>query len=224
MTKWHYVLILFFIFPVYLFPQTEENEVIKVDTVIKADTIIIEEPEVDIMVIEVPIKEQDEQIDLGNYIYKDYLDYLKKTTQKTNSFTSDTVDRCKKTCILSARIGGGILAVAFSVSLDIPVSCNTNIVSAYTIGRAGIDGALYINFFEFGLGFILKKSDNFILKTRVCLGSIFGTPGAHFGADIIFRFKFIGLSIGPDFFIDSRKKGTPFPFVISVGLNILRDF
>ena len=102
-----------------------------------------------------------------------------------------------------------------------------------------MDGSAFdTEFLGIGLGSITnKKTDNFILKLRGCLGLMLagkqynlknstlldGTFGYNIGADIIFRFNSMGLSIGPDLFMAPRNKNGNL-FVISIGLNILHDF
>ena len=41
MRRFYYILILLFMFTIYLFSQSEGNELIKVDTVVRVDTVII---------------------------------------------------------------------------------------------------------------------------------------------------------------------------------------
>jgi hypothetical protein len=57
MKKLHYILVLSLIFTAYLFSQTEENEIIKTDTVIKIDTIIV--IKVDTIVVEESVNRLD---------------------------------------------------------------------------------------------------------------------------------------------------------------------
>jgi hypothetical protein len=209
MKRYYYILVLSIILTAYLFSQTKENEIVKIDTVLKIDSIAV--IKVDTIVVVELANEQEEK---------------KEFKQYSGLYGLFSTYDCKKTVIISARIGVGLLAGAFSATLDIPVSFNTNIAAIGAFGRGGMDGGEYsIGFFGLGLGVEPTKTDYFIFKSRTCLGLIsydrnskhIREPGLNLGIDVLFRFKFIGLSISPDIFLSQEIEWFP---LLSVGLNI----
>ena len=143
MTKWHYVLILFFIFPVYLFSQIEEAKLIEGDTVIridtiqieKADTTMVEETVSDTVIVGEPISDPEEKKEfIKQDFYNDYLSSLPKAnnldySEKTGSIDDTLVLKKGEFISIFTMSGGhafftffepgGIGSIAFRVSKDI---------------------------------------------------------------------------------------------------------
>ena len=104
MKRLSYILVLFFLSTVYLFPQTEENKIIKVDTVMIMDTVVIAEP---------TDKQEEKKDVIKRDFYNDYLrsdDYLSLKIEtdsiKKSNFENDTL-ALKKGQISIAAISGG---------------------------------------------------------------------------------------------------------------------
>ena len=78
MKKIYCVLILLCTFIGYSFSQSKENELITVDTFIKVDTIIIEEPIAYTVAVKESTSEQEKNLNKYNF-YNDYVNYIKET-------------------------------------------------------------------------------------------------------------------------------------------------
>jgi hypothetical protein len=201
MKKYYYILLLSIIFTAYLFSQTEENEIVKVDTVIKIDTIIV--IKVDTIVVAKPVSKQEEKTNLSNYIYHDTL----------------AIDDCQKTGIISAKLGSLIFINIGSVTLDIPITCKLGFAAK---GFYEIRSISPRSGFGLGLGYVHKYvTDDIIIKGNVIypflgLGVTKNKTrfGLNVGGDIIFSNIF---SVGLDF-TAFEKQILPF---LTVGLNIL---
>jgi hypothetical protein len=215
------MLVLFIIFTGCLFSQGAKNETIEEDnTIIMVNTLVV--TEVDTFVIEESVSEPEEKIDLSNYdFYKDYLDYIKRTNSSDDVLI---VNECKKTGMISGQIGAGtLIGAAYSVALDIPISCKINITSKYTTGIAGMDGgADRFSLLGVGLGYVAKKTNYFILKLNVYPSLEFCNKeqrlNVNLGADILSKvFGPCYLSINPEFFVFFDG----FLVMISLGLNLV---
>ena len=222
MNKINFMLVLFIISTNYLFSQGERNEIVEKDTITLVNIAVI--TEIDTVVIEESVSEVGEKIDLSNYdFYSDYLDYIKQTNHSDDVLI---VNECKKTGTISAKVGIGFFVGAASLSLDIPLGCNkTSMVKYVKAGAGGVDGdANVFSFFGFGPGFVIKRTENFVLKLNMSVGvmsderNIWGIAGGV-GADMLFKiFKPCYFSIGPDIIIGHSGD---FIGVISLGLNIV---
>ena len=221
MKKLNYILALLFIFTAYLFSQTEGSETIKVDTVVRIDTIQIEEADttvlevsvIDTIVVAEPVNKQDEQTDLSKYNF--YKDYLSSLQPKDTLLLKD----CKATNIISARAGIGLFAVAFSTTYDTPISCNVNIAvkcfTGYVVNDFDRGGGIFFNF-GVGLAHVIRKTDNSMVKVNLCPTLMFvkGVKfGVNLGVDVIFA-KII--SISPEVLLCSSGY-----FMLSFGINKL---
>jgi hypothetical protein len=193
----HYILVLLFISTTYIFSQSEKNELKKVDTVIvsRIDTVVI--TRVDTIIV-------DEFISIGDKV---------------------VVDDCKKTGMISAKLGVGLFMGATSFSLDIPAGCNKTIIPKYINAGGGMNDANFKrSFFGLGLGFVTKRTDNFICKLNMCAGVMSDLDkreigiGGGVGVDILFKiFKPCYFSISPDF--NTGRYGSI--GVIFLGINIV---
>jgi hypothetical protein len=214
MKKFHYILVLSVIFTVYLFPQTEENETIKVDKVTRVDTIVVE---------------QQEKKDFKQYdFYNDYLSNLQKTNDTL------VIDNSKKTLIFSARFGNLLLTFAGSITLDLidlPIIGNASFATKcfYVLGGDPGGSSMFAPGFGLGLGVyryseignIIGKLNIYPSLSNVSFG-LYGNKkvvlGLNTGYDIIFGEVF---SIGIDIFIFPfiEKKGYSNSILLTVGLN-----
>ena len=221
MKKIKCMLVLLIISTGSLFSQDERNEILGEDTITLTNTFVV--TEVNTIVIEESVSEQGEKKDLSNYgFYNDYLDYVKQTNSSDNVLI---VNECKKTGMISAKAGLGLFWGTASLSLDIPLGCNTTSMIKYGIAGGGMDGSMFkVDFFVFGPGVVIKRTENFIFKLNMCIGvmsderNIWGIAGGV-GADMLFKiFKPCYFSIGPDIMMDRYGE---FLYVISLGLNIV---
>ena len=175
----------------YLFSQSEINEqIIKVDTVIKIDTMAITKTE-----------ESDFFYRHGVFRNPD-----RKWSETRAPF------------IISAKVGLGPFVTSYTASLDIPINHETGItakygdIRTYDIGGGG-DAT---SFFALGVGTIYKRTDNYISKLNFYVGSQ-TRPASHYtykygicmggGWDWFFGFKPFYISIGFEF-IGGGKHGT----------------
>ena len=240
MKRFSFILVLSIIFTGYLFSQSEENklisqveenEIIEMYTLTKANTIVA--TETGTTIFSEPANEQDEKKDFKKYdFYNDYLADLKKTSF-IHSDIEDTlaINECKETGIILVELFGNPSMVGLSATLDIPISCNINIASICSGAIGGVDGGSpVLLFLGAGVGYVFVKTDYFILRSRACLGllrdqgkdnGLIDRPGLNLGADILFRVKFIALSIGPDFFVPLKGRAIYKPANISFGLGIV---
>ena len=220
MKKPYYILILFFLSTVYLFSQTEESKTIEVDTVVKIDTVVV------IKVDTVTMARRDTivLIEPTSRQKRNGLDNIEKTTSIIDTYNKAVVQNCKKTGILSVRIGVEPTDVYYA-ALDIPISCYINVSSIYT--------SVYGNkVFGVGLGAVGKNSQYFIIKSRICpiLLSIYDYKpdysgfewtnnfGVNMGIDMLLKYKFIGISLGIDCFINyNRREFLPYLLFYLVG-------
>jgi hypothetical protein len=195
MKRYYYILVLSIIFTAYLFSQTKENEIVKVDTYINTDSVAV--TKIDTTVVEV--------------------DYL-KTTDDTLA-----IDDCKKTGIISARLGSLLFYFSGSVTWDIPITCNTNFAAKCFYSGGGDLGGSHsqvISGFGLGLGYVTKKTDNVIIRYNIypSLGVVRHNKAVKFGLNVggdIILWKVF--SIGLDFI---AFDGT-FVLLPTVGLNIV---
>ena len=111
MQRFSFILVLSIIFTGYLFSQSEENEIIEMYTLTKANTIVA--TETDTTIFSELVNEQEGQTDLSKYnFYNDYLADLKKTSFIHSDITDTlAINDCKKTGIISAKFGSLILLV-----------------------------------------------------------------------------------------------------------------
>jgi hypothetical protein len=178
MKQLYYILFLFVIFTAYLFSQIEENKLIKKDTVIVI--------KVDTVLV----------AELVNIV-------------------AESINNCKETSVVSAKAGVGILAATLSATWDVPIGCNTNFVSKcfyglsipkLDISRSNMPSFHFVNF-GLGVGSVVKKTDNVIIKYNICptLQFIKGQNmklGLNLGTDIMFKvFEPIYFSVSPDLFV-----------------------
>jgi hypothetical protein len=141
MKRYYYILFLSLIFTAYLFSQTEENEIVKIDTYINTDSVAV--TKIDTTVVEV--------------------DYL-KTTDDTLA-----IDDCKKTGVISARFGSLILINTGFVTWDIPISRKTTIVTKGFYGISGVDTGGIFSGIGLGLGYVGRYVTNdIIIKGNIC--------------------------------------------------------
>ena len=198
MRKLYYILSLFFISTVYLFSQTEENEIIKIDTVIRVDTVTIIKfdtvivIEIDTIIVEEPINEQEGK---KEFIKKDfYNDYLSTIT--------DTLKKDRG--IASVRLGIGGL-IGFSLTWDSQIYNWLNYSSAaFLVARFSDTVFAYC----FGLGIVPVRTKNSTLKfdIRPCLLFVkHFTFGTNLGID--FRYRAISLSLDISLAPDGAKNG-----------------
>ena len=148
MIRFYYILVLLFMFTSYLFPQSEEKKIIKVDTVVIVDTIIV--VEVDTVTIEEIV------------VDTDYLPYLKETGSDTifNGIsrvgTDDPLAFKKGDRITIAVLGGGAAFTTKSSggigSVAVRVGNNFHAVIKYS---ATFDGKF--NTLAFMLGYSIFK-------------------------------------------------------------------
>ena len=126
--------------------------------------------------------------------------------------------------MFSARVGAGpILFSFYSIGLDVPIYCNINFSFNYFNGRTvKFEGGLGEPFsgFLFGLGYVLKKTDNFIVKFNICPGIMSFKEerefGLSLGVDILLKvYKPCYVSITPGRVFGSSGNIT----TISLGLN-----
>jgi len=100
-----YFLVLFFISTAYLFPQTEENRLIKTDTIIRVDTVIV--IKVDTVVVAKPINEHEEKIDDCRKIGIISVKAGSLIFINAGSVTWDVPITCKTTIAAKGFYGGG---------------------------------------------------------------------------------------------------------------------
>jgi hypothetical protein len=155
MRRLHYILVLLFISASYLFSQNEGNELIRVDTVIivdtvivvKIDTVIIEEFVSDTTTVETLAGEQEKKVDVKKYdFYNDYLPYLKETGGDT-IFTSGKYDADDTDDTLALKRGDKIAIVILeggisffgesnvgmgSIAMRIPISKYFHVLAKYS--------------------------------------------------------------------------------------------
>jgi hypothetical protein len=198
MKRYYYILFLSIVFTAYLFSQTEENEIVKIDTDINIDSIAV--TKTDTTVVEV--------------------DYL-KTTDDTLA-----IDDCKKTGVISARVGSMLIGAIGSVTWDIPITCKTNFASKYFHGERSntlIDGNITVfSGFGLGAGSVSKRTGNVIIKQNIYAILMYSKkdeeervrPGLNMGMDIILWKVF---SIG----LDCIFVPGDFLPLLTLGLNIL---
>ena len=184
---------LFFISPAYLFSQTEENEIIKdttiietniiIDTVVKIDTvivieidtIIVEEPVTDTVIVADPVKK---------YIKLDfYNDYL------SNDISSELSPKKENRNIVQAKLGVGFIALFISFTWDVPIINRLNFSHSYSC-VVEIDGRT-TNFYGIGLGFLTKMTENSITQFYVRRTfSSYNMSSIIFSIGIDFIYKF----------------------------------
>jgi len=210
MKRFSFILVLSVILTDYLFSQVAENEIIKTDTatnidffvITKADTTVVEEP------IDIP-KEKDE-----NYFYNHGLFSNRTDDGKT--------DDCKKTGIISAKIGTIIAAATISVAWDIPINCKTNFATKYFYSAYGGNmegGGEFLSGYGLGVGYVSKRTNNVILRHNIYIALVnlhhkHFTLGINLGTDVILWKVF---SVGVDAFV---FKGHFYP-IPTVGLNVV---
>jgi hypothetical protein len=150
MKRCSFVVVLTIIFNAYLCSQTEENETIKVDTVTRVDTIVVE---------------QQEKKDFKKYdFYNDYLPNLPKINDTL------AIENSKKISIISAEFEFSLYLLGGSVSWDISsIRGNTTFGFKCFVGRSGLGANRpIIPCFGPVLGYVTSKSDNIILKFNIC--------------------------------------------------------
>ena len=216
MKKFSFILILSFISTCYLFSQSEENEIIKVDTVV--------------------VKQQEKK-DFKQYdFYNDYLPNLPKTNKSDNLKTNDdklpTINDSTKITIISPELGFLLLWLNASVALDIPIDYNFNFVAkCFYFGAFDIGGGSeYWKGVGLGIGVVTKKTDNVIIKYNICPSLVVSDKdhgekvgfGMNIGMDIIL---WKALSFGLDTTIIDKKGGghyVGFMPLLTVGLNFIK--
>jgi hypothetical protein len=220
----YYVLVLFIISTVYLFSQSEENEIIEMYTLTNANTLVA--TETDTTIVSEPVNEQEEQTDLSKYnFYNDYLADL----QKTSFIHSDdtlAVNDCKKTGIISAKggitIADGTVVSAISVAWDIPISCKINFATKYFYGEYGniMDaGGEAFSGFGLGVGYVSKRTNNIILRHNIYIALL----------NLHHKGFYLGINIGTDVILwkvfsvgmDASVFNGHFYLFPTVGLNIV---
>jgi hypothetical protein len=208
------MLVLFIIFTGCLFSQSEENKIIKVDTVIRVDTIIVKK--IDTVVIKKLVNKSEEKKDfIQNDFYNDNLPLLK----------GNSAD--KKTMGIFLLEGGalvptghraGSVASYISISLKAPISENLHFTPrcALFIGE-GADGTYPMLSFMLGQYFPLDKNKKFFFEGSAGFG--FFIFGLYFpiNASVYYKTsKHTLLSFG----IDCSKPTEVFVFSFSLGLGI----
>jgi len=217
----YYVLVLSIIFTGYLFSQSEENEIIEMYTLTKANTIVA--TETDTTIFSEHVNEQEGKEDFIKYnFYNDYLADLKKTSFiNTNIADTLAVNDCKKTGIISAKAECTLFFLGGSVTWNMPLRYYSNITFAskcLLVVEGGSGGGISTGF-GLGLGYIAKRSDDVILRFNIYPSFMF-THNEKFifgiiaGTDVIIWNVF---SVGIDAFVFS---GHFYPFP-TVGLNIV---
>jgi len=210
----YYVLVLFIISTVYLFSQSEKNEIIRVDTV---------------------VIEQQEKKDFKKYdFYNDYLADLKKTGDTLAIKRNDM----EIPYISSVKIGAGLPFGIVSFGMDIPIYYRLSIVAELGCCVGGIEGIFADLYYGLGLGYIAvrTRNDKFILKLNsyICKISHLSTEKGfdtdkltfHIGSDILFKMsKHTYISFGVASFIVqstwSWEHKIYFVPQISLGLNVM---
>ena len=205
----YYVLVLFIISTGYLFSQSEENETIKVDTVIKKDTVVVEQ--------------QEKKDFKKNDFYNDYLHSLPKTND------TFAIDDNKKTGIISAKAECTFFFLGGSVIWNMPLRYYSNITFAskclLSVEGGSDDGISTC--FGLGLGYVNSESANTTL--RVNIYPVLWTNyhkytnntfvyGLNLGGDIIFGNIF---SIGLDAIGFKDHTDMAFIMFLNMGLNIV---
>ena len=170
MKKLHYILILLFISVDYLFSQSEGNELIKVDTVvIIQDTVVVIHAnrvvmlKVDTVVVEEIINEQGETVEVKNYLYKDYLEYVKKTGGDANILAT------KRDKIGIALLQAGIDREGrglFYFSLGVPIFDNYYVTPKY-IYAPGVSDRDRHRIYAITFGYCSFMDDNALFKISI---------------------------------------------------------
>ena len=228
MKRLYYILVLFFIFTGYLFPQVEENEKIemytltKVNTIVaaKADTITI--AKIDTTIFAEIVNEEEKKDFIKYDFYNDYLAGLKKNSFIHSDITDAlSVDDCKKTGIISARVGTIIVVGAVSVTWDVPISCKINFATKGFYGEHVVveSGNDVFSGFGIGLGYVAKRTNNVIIRFNIYSSLVYSHDekvvfGINVGTDVIL-WKVFSIGIDALFF-----KGGFIPLP-TIGLNII---
>ena len=220
MQRFSFILVLSVIFTGYLFSQSEENEIIKTDTVV---------------VIE-PVDEQKEKKDFKkNDFYNDYLSSLKKNNSiSLDTTTTFAIDDCKKIeplYIGSLKVGAILIFPVVSVGIDIPIYYRFNIAAEFS-GVGWISGGVGW-YYGLGVGYTIvrTKCDNFILKLNTYISNIDVslyvnpmTPTFNIESDILFKMSkhtYISINIGSFVQYNSWKHHTTCLPHLSLGLNVV---
>ena len=213
MKRLHYMLVLFIIFTGCLFSQSEENKIIKVDTVIRVDTIIVRKT--DTVVVKKLLNKSEEKKDfIQNDFYNDNLPLLK----------GNSAD--KKTMGIFLLEGGalvptghraGSVASYISISLKAPISENLHFIPRCALFiEGGADGTHPILSLMLGQYFPLDKNKKFFFEGSAGVG-FYGWFCFPINASVYYKTsKHTLLSFG----IDCFKLPEVFAFSFSLGLGI----
>ena len=161
MKRIYCVFILLVISTGYLFPQNEENKIIKVDTVVRVDTVVVRK--VDTVVIKKPVNQSEEKKDFIQYdFYNDYLYSLKENSDDKKTIGIFLLEGGAMTAVGSRA---GAVAPYISISLKAPISENFHFIPRY-LGAIGNPPSDYFRSlsFMFGQYFPLDENKNFLIE------------------------------------------------------------
>ena len=202
MTKCYYVFILFFISISNLFSQTEGNETIKIDTIIRVDTVTA--IEIDTTMVEESVSEKEKKEFVKLDFYNNYLPSLKPK------------DTLVIISIISPRIVVGPLLVGVSFTWDCPINHRFNFSSAAFLVAGLLDvGTMYC----FGLGIVPARTNNFILKFNIRPDLIIVHKASIFGLNIGIDFIYKAISLSPDISFGKRIYGRYWEGIILLSLG-----
>ena len=237
MNRKYYILVFLFIFTGYILAQSEN------DKIIKADTVIFEK--IDSVEIEKNINEHEKKKDF----YNDYMPSLHKTdSNKLNTKTNkakfgifgrpadDSLSlNNEKALIFSAKMGPGKGSALFSsIGLSVPVYSNINITCKYLTGdKLDFGGSPHypVSFLGIGAGLVQKNENVFYkLNMYICKNTLSdqllkysglfhnkNDLGLNIEADVLLKlFKPVYISFGPEFVVTTHDVAWAF----SLGMNI----